>query len=138
MYRPTGRSQQFSFFNPIRYEQPRAKFSWLELVKAVQSERLLIARQPQVEMIAAGCRAGTRSGGASGARCADARSFIGLLNSDCRADPRWVLNESFSNHRWGREPGLDVTVSSNVADGRWVPAAGLVRARSPARDCPTP
>ena len=118
-----GRNQ-FSFFNPIRYERAAREVQLgIELVKAVQSEspQFICEYQPQVEM-ASGRVVGLEAlirwkHPVHGILTPD--RFIGVAEVSGLSEriTRWVLNEVCSQiNRWRQvRPDFDVPVSINVA-----------------------
>jgi diguanylate cyclase (GGDEF)-like protein len=118
-----GRNQ-FSFFNPIRYERAAREVQLgIELVKALQGEcsQFLCEYQPQLEMSSGrvvGLEALIRwNHPAHGILTPD--RFIGVAEISGLSEriTRWVLNEVCSQiNRWRRvRPDFDVPVSVNVA-----------------------
>jgi diguanylate cyclase (GGDEF)-like protein len=118
-----GRNQ-FSFFNPIRYERAAREVQLgIELVKAVQSEapQFICEYQPQIEMVSGrvvGLEALIRwQHPVHGVLTPD--RFIGVaeLSGLSERITRWVLNDVCSQiNRWREvRPGFDVPVSINVA-----------------------
>ncbi len=127
-----GRNQ-FSFFNPIRYERAAREVQLgIELVKAVQSEspQFICEYQPQVEM-ASGRVVGLEAlirwkHPLHGILTPD--RFIGVAEVSGLSEriTRWVLNDVCSQiNRWRAvRPDFDVPVSVNVA-GREMGSAAL-------------
>ena len=118
-----GRNQ-FSFFNPIRYERAAREVQLgIELVKALQAEcpQFICEYQPQIEMTSGrvvGLEALIRwDHPAHGILTPD--RFIGVAEISGLSEriTRWVLNEVCSQiNRWRRvRPEFDVPVSINVA-----------------------
>ena len=118
-----GRNQ-FSFFNPIRYERAAREVQLgIELVKALQGDcsQFLCEYQPQLEMTSGrvvGLEALIRwNHPAHGILTPD--RFIGVAEISGLSEriTRWVLNEVCSQiNRWRRvRPDFDVPVSVNVA-----------------------
>ena len=118
-----GRNQ-FSFFNPIRYERAAREVQLgIELVKAVQGDgpQFICEYQPQVEMAngrVVGLEALIRwDHPVHGVLTPD--RFIGVAEISGLSEriTRWVLNEVCSQiTRWRRvRPDFDVPVSINVA-----------------------
>ncbi len=118
-----GRNQ-FSFFNPIRYERAAREVQLgIELVKAVQSEspQFICEYQPQVEMTSGrvvGLEALIRwRHPLHGVLTPD--RFIGVAEVSGLSEriTRWVLNEVCAQiNRWREvRPDFDVPVSINVA-----------------------
>jgi diguanylate cyclase (GGDEF)-like protein len=117
---------QFSFFNPIRYERDTRDVQLgIELMKAIQSEsvQFVIDYQPQIEMV---------SGRLTGLEALIRWNHPtrGLLTPDFFIEvaeksglsehiTRWVVNEVCAQIlRWRRaRPGFDVPVAINVAGG---------------------
>jgi diguanylate cyclase (GGDEF)-like protein len=118
-----GRNQ-FSFFNPIRYERAAREVQLgIELVKAVQSEspQFVCEYQPQIEMETGrvvGLEALIRWDHPVHGMLTPDR-FIGVAEVSGLSEriTRWVLNEVCSQiTRWRQvRPGFDVPVSINVA-----------------------
>ncbi|MEP6607755.1 MAG: EAL domain-containing protein [Burkholderiaceae bacterium] len=118
-----GRNQ-FSFFNPIRYERAAREVQLgIELVKAVQSEspQFICEYQPQVEM-ASGRVVGLEAlirwkHPLHGILTPD--RFIGVAEVSGLSEriTRWVLNDVCAQiNRWREvRPDFDVPVSINVA-----------------------
>jgi diguanylate cyclase (GGDEF)-like protein len=118
-----GRNQ-FSFFNPIRYERAAREVQLgIELVKALQSEapQFICEYQPQIEM-ASGRVVGLEAlirwdHPVHGVLTPD--RFIGVAEISGLSEriTRWVLGEVCSQiKRWRRaRPDFDVPVSINVA-----------------------
>jgi diguanylate cyclase (GGDEF)-like protein len=118
-----GRNQ-FSFFNPIRYERAAREVQLgIELVKALQGDcnQFLCEYQPQLEMTSGrvvGLEALIRwNHPVHGILTPD--RFIGVAEISGLSEriTRWVLNEVCSQiNRWRRvRPDFDVPVSINVA-----------------------
>jgi diguanylate cyclase (GGDEF)-like protein/PAS domain S-box-containing protein len=118
-----GRNQ-FSFFNPIRYERAAREVQLgIELVKALQSDcpQFICEYQPQIEMMSGrvvGLEALIRwDHPVHGILTPD--RFIGVAEISGLSEriTRWVLNEVCSQiNRWRRvRPDFDVPVSINVA-----------------------
>jgi diguanylate cyclase (GGDEF)-like protein/PAS domain S-box-containing protein len=118
-----GRNQ-FSFFNPIRYERAAREVQLgIELVKALQGDcsQFLCEYQPQLEMTSGrvvGLEALIRwNHPVHGILTPD--RFIGVAEISGLSEriTRWVLNEVCSQiNRWRRvRPDFDVPVSVNVA-----------------------
>jgi diguanylate cyclase (GGDEF)-like protein/PAS domain S-box-containing protein len=118
-----GRNQ-FSFFNPIRYERAAREVQLgIELVKALQGDcsQFLCEYQPQLEMTSGrvvGLEALIRwNHPVHGILTPD--RFIGVAEISGLSEriTRWVLNEVCSQiNRWRRvRPEFDVPVSVNVA-----------------------
>ena len=118
-----GRNQ-FSFFNPIRYERAAREVQLgIELVKALQGDcnQFLCEYQPQLEMTSGrvvGLEALIRwNHPVHGVLTPD--RFIGVAEISGLSEriTRWVLNEVCSQiNRWRRvRPDFDVPVSINVA-----------------------
>jgi diguanylate cyclase (GGDEF)-like protein/PAS domain S-box-containing protein len=118
-----GRNQ-FSFFNPIRYERAAREVQLgIELVKALQSDcpQFICEYQPQIEMVSGrvvGLEALIRwDHPVHGILTPD--RFIGVAEISGLSEriTRWVLNEVCSQiNRWRRvRPDFDVPVSINVA-----------------------
>ncbi|MGE5161243.1 MAG: EAL domain-containing protein [Betaproteobacteria bacterium] len=118
-----GRNQ-FSFFNPIRYERAAREVQLgIELVKALQGDcnQFLCEYQPQLEMGSGrvvGLEALIRwNHPVHGVLTPD--RFIGVAEISGLSEriTRWVLNEVCSQiNRWRRvRPDFDVPVSINVA-----------------------
>ncbi len=118
-----GRNQ-FSFFNPIRYERAAREVQLgIELVKAVQSEspQFICEYQPQIEMASGrvvGLEALIRwNHPVHGVLTPD--RFIGVAEVSGLSEriTRWVLNEVCSQiNRWRAvRPDFDVPVAINVA-----------------------
>jgi diguanylate cyclase (GGDEF)-like protein len=118
-----GRNQ-FSFFNPIRYERAAREVQLgIELMKAIQSEsaQFVVDYQPQVEMASGrvvGLEALIRwNHPALGLLTPD--HFIGVAEISGLSEriTRWVVNEVCAQIlRWRRaRPGFDIPVSINVA-----------------------
>jgi diguanylate cyclase (GGDEF)-like protein/PAS domain S-box-containing protein len=118
-----GRNQ-FSFFNPIRYERAAREVQLgIELVKALQGDcsQFLCEYQPQLEMTSGrvvGLEALIRwDHPVHGILTPD--RFIGVAEISGLSEriTRWVLNEVCSQiNRWRRvRPEFDVPVSINVA-----------------------
>jgi diguanylate cyclase (GGDEF)-like protein len=118
-----GRNQ-FSFFNPIRYERAAREVQLgIELVKALQGEcnQFICEYQPQLEMTSGrvvGLEALIRwNHPVHGLLTPD--RFIGVAEISGLSEriTRWVLNEVCSQiNRWRRvHPEFDVPVSVNVA-----------------------
>jgi diguanylate cyclase (GGDEF)-like protein/PAS domain S-box-containing protein len=118
-----GRNQ-FSFFNPIRYERAAREVQLgIELVKALQADcpQFICEYQPQIEMTSGrvvGLEALIRwDHPVHGILTPD--RFIGVAEISGLSEriTRWVLNEVCSQiTRWRRvRPGFDVPVSINVA-----------------------
>jgi diguanylate cyclase (GGDEF)-like protein/PAS domain S-box-containing protein len=118
-----GRNQ-FSFFNPIRYERAAREVQLgIELVKALQGDcsQFLCEYQPQLEMSSGrvvGLEALIRwNHPVHGILTPD--RFIGVAEISGLSEriTRWVLNEVCSQiNRWRRvRPDFDVPVSVNVA-----------------------
>ncbi len=118
-----GRNQ-FSFFNPIRYERAAREVQLgIELVKALQGDcnQFLCEYQPQLEMTGGrvvGLEALIRwNHPVHGILTPD--RFIGVAEISGLSEriTRWVLNEVCSQiNRWRRvRPDFDVPVSINVA-----------------------
>ena len=118
-----GRNQ-FSFFNPIRYERAAREVQLgIELVKALQADcpQFICEYQPQIEMKSGrvvGLEALIRwDHPAHGILTPD--RFIGIAEISGLSEriTRWVLNEVCSQiNRWRRvRPDFDVPVSINVA-----------------------
>ncbi len=118
-----GRNQ-FSFFNPIRYERAAREVQLgIELVKALQGDcnQFLCEYQPQLEMTSGrvvGLEALIRWNHPVHGILAPDR-FIGVAEISGLSEriTRWVLNEVCSQiNRWRRvRPDFDVPVSVNVA-----------------------
>jgi diguanylate cyclase (GGDEF)-like protein len=118
-----GRNQ-FSFFNPIRYERAAREVQLgVELVKALQGDtpQFICEYQPQIEM-ASGRVVGLEAlirwdHPAHGILTPD--RFIGVAEISGLSEriTRWVLNEvCLQINRWRRaRPNFDVPVSINVA-----------------------
>jgi diguanylate cyclase (GGDEF)-like protein len=118
-----GRNQ-FSFFNPIRYERAAREVQLgIELVKALQGDcpQFICEYQPQIEMMSGrvvGLEALIRwDHPVHGILTPD--RFIGVAEISGLSEriTRWVLNEVCSQiNRWrGVRPDFDVPVSINVA-----------------------
>ncbi len=118
-----GRNQ-FSFFNPIRYERAAREVQLgIELVKALQADcpQFICEYQPQIEMTSGrvvGLEALIRwDHPVHGILTPD--RFIGIAEISGLSEriTRWVLNEVCSQiNRWRRvRPDFDVPVSMNVA-----------------------
>jgi diguanylate cyclase (GGDEF)-like protein len=118
-----GRNQ-FSFFNPIRYERAAREVQLgIELVKAVQSEspQFICEYQPQIEMTSGrvvGLEALIRWNHPLHGMLTPDR-FIGVAEVSGLSEriTRWVLNEVCTQiNRWRSvRPNFDVPVSVNVA-----------------------
>jgi diguanylate cyclase (GGDEF)-like protein len=118
-----GRNQ-FSFFNPIRYERAAREVQLgIELVKAVQSDspQFVCEYQPQIEMASGrvvGLEALLRWDHPVHGMLTPDR-FIGVAEVSGLSEriTRWVLNEVCSQiNRWRQvRPDFDVPVSINVA-----------------------
>jgi diguanylate cyclase (GGDEF)-like protein len=118
-----GRNQ-FSFFNPIRYERAAREVQLgIELVKAVQSEnpQFICEYQPQIEMASGrvvGLEALIRWNHPVHGMLTPDR-FIGVAEVSGLSEriTRWVLNEVCSQiNRWRLvKPDFDVPVAVNVA-----------------------
>ena len=118
-----GRNQ-FSFFNPIRYERAAREVQLgIELVKAVQSEspQFICEYQPQIEMASGrvvGLEALIRWNHPVHGMLTPDR-FIGVAEVSGLSEriTRWVLNEVCSQiNRWRAvRPDFDVPVAVNVA-----------------------
>ena len=118
-----GRNQ-FSFFNPIRYERAAREVQLgIELVKALQGDcnQFLCEYQPQLEMSSGrvvGLEALIRWNHPMHGILTPDR-FIGVAEISGLSEriTRWVLNEVCSQiNRWRRvRPDFDVPVSINVA-----------------------
>lgn len=118
-----GRNQ-FSFFNPIRYERAAREVQLgIELVKAVQSEapQFICEYQPQIEMASGrvvGLEALIRWNHPLHGMLTPDR-FIGVAEVSGLSEriTRWVLNEVCTQiNRWRAvRPDFDVPVSVNVA-----------------------
>ncbi len=118
-----GRNQ-FSFFNPIRYERAAREVQLgIELMKAIQSEsaQFLVDYQPQVEMATGqvvGLEALIRWNHPTlGMLTPD--HFIGVAEISGLSEriTRWIINEVCAQIlRWRRiKPGFNVPVAINVA-----------------------
>ncbi|MGH6622843.1 MAG: EAL domain-containing protein [Burkholderiaceae bacterium] len=118
-----GRNQ-FSFFNPIRYERAAREVQLgIELVKAVQSDnpQFICEYQPQIEMASGrvvGLEALIRWQHPIHGMLTPDR-FIGVAEVSGLSEriTRWVLNEVCTQiNRWRAvRPGFDVPVAINVA-----------------------
>jgi diguanylate cyclase (GGDEF)-like protein len=118
-----GRNQ-FSFFNPIRYERAAREVQLgIELVKAVQSDnpQFICEYQPQIEMSSGrvvGLEALIRWNHPVHGMLTPDR-FIGVAEVSGLSEriTRWVLNEVCSQiNRWRMvKPDFDVPVAVNVA-----------------------
>ena len=118
-----GRNQ-FSFFNPIRYERAAREVQLgIELVKAVQSEnpQFVCEYQPQIEMASGrvvGLEALIRWNHPVHGMLTPDR-FIGVAEVSGLSEriTRWVLNEVCGQiNRWRQvRPDFDVPVAINVA-----------------------
>ena len=130
-----GRNQ-FSFFNPIRYERASREVQLgIQLLKAVQADRaeFFIEYQPQVEMATGrvvGFEALIRWMHPAYGRLTPDR-FIGVAEVSGLSEriTRWVFNEVCAQIvRWRQErPGFDLPVAVNVA-GREMSSAALADA----------
>jgi diguanylate cyclase (GGDEF)-like protein len=118
-----GRNQ-FSFFNPIRYERAAREVQLgIDLVKAVQSEnpQFICEYQPQIEMQSGrvvGLEALIRWNHPTHGMLTPDR-FIGVAEVSGLSEriTRWVLNEVCAQiNRWrAARPDFDVPVAINVA-----------------------
>ena len=127
-----GRNQ-FSFFNPIRYERASREVQLgIQLLKAVQADRaeFFIEYQPQIEMATdrvVGFEALIRWMHPAYGRLTPDR-FIGVAEVSGLSEriTRWVFNEVCAQIvRWRKErPGFNLPVAVNVA-GREMSSAAL-------------
>ena len=127
-----GRNQ-FSFFNPIRYERAAREVQLgIQLLKTLQSDaqQFVVEYQPQVEMASGrvvGFEALIRWNHPTFGRLTPDR-FIGVAEISGLSDriTRWVVNEvCVQIVRWREvRPGFDIPVAINVA-GREMGTAAL-------------
>jgi len=127
-----GRNQ-FSFFNPIRYERAAREVQLgIQLLKTLQSDaqQFVVEYQPQVEMASGrvvGFEALIRWNHPTFGRLTPDR-FIGVAEVSGLSDriTRWVVNEVCAQIvRWREvRPGFDIPVAINVA-GREMGTAAL-------------